>query len=97
METEHIRPDEIRPMRERIGALVASRMHGVLRKPLDPERFPPEVVHIVALVLEEFRRNFPDGLPPAPQDQLVVARYMKRAVALYDQELADQFTLGDTA
>lgn len=84
-------------MRDRIGPLVANRLMGLVVGPPDPVRYPPEVVAIVDLVVKEFRRNFPDGLPPPPTDQSIVQRYMRRAQTLFDSELAGQFELGGAA
>ena len=93
MDAEAIRPDEIRPIRERLPGMIASRLAITIRPP-DPTRVPPEVCRIIDTVVGEFHVAYPDGLPPPPRDAEVTRRFIKRALQLLHEELAGSFKFG---
>lgn len=91
---ERVDLHEVKKMREQIQAAVALRISGLSNLPPIEDMAVPEFArNIVRRLVANFHTDYPDGLPPPPRLQELVASYQRRAGKLYDDELANQFDL----
>lgn len=92
---ERVARHELTPMRDQVRALVAVRVGcPAFAPPLDPD-LPAFVHKIVRVLAAEAKKLYPEGVPLERAD--LVVSYAKRAVTLYDAEVAAQFELEHTA
>lgn len=95
VDSEIIRPSEIRSMRDQVGAMVAVRIAGVQPRALDGFYMPQWTKDIVAGVVHHFNHHHPEGLPPPPASIEIAADYARRARLEFDRQVAERFTLSD--
>lgn len=90
---EKVSTAEVPVMRNQICVNLALRMSGMDLAPVEGMHLPRFAKDLIIEMLARFHHQHPDGLPPPPEDQHIVAGYIRMMGKAFDVKIAEHFTL----
>ena len=90
---EKVSASEAAIMRRQVCVNLALRMSGAVLSPIDGMHLPRFAKDLIIEMLAAFNEQYPDGLPAPPDDQVIVAGFIRSTGAAFDYKLAEHFAL----